>query len=157
MGDIKRILVRSGITKYCRKVVHTGISLAKKYDAELYIIHVISNPFGLKGWNLPMLTIKGEYEKILDDVNKDIDRIISMEKKNGVTIHKIIRDGDPIEEILNVIETEKIDLLVIPSHPENRLMHIESRMERYLFGWDNDVIIRKMPCSIYLVQDSVNI
>lgn len=41
--DIKRILVVSRMTKYCQKAVHYGISLSRKYGAELYVIHVIHN------------------------------------------------------------------------------------------------------------------
>ena len=49
MEDVKRILVISRMTKYCKKAVHYGVSLAKKYEAELYVIHVIHNPFGYEG------------------------------------------------------------------------------------------------------------
>jgi len=45
MGDINRILVVSGFTIYCKNAVHFGISLSRKYDAELYIINVIHSGF----------------------------------------------------------------------------------------------------------------
>jgi nucleotide-binding universal stress UspA family protein len=44
------------MTMYCKKAVHYGISLAKKYGAALTIVHVIHDPFGIEGWNLPMPT-----------------------------------------------------------------------------------------------------
>ena len=53
MEDVNRIPVVSRMTTYCRKAVHYGISLSKRYSASLYIIHVVHNPFGLEGWNRP--------------------------------------------------------------------------------------------------------
>lgn len=61
MENINRILVVSRMTKDCREAVHQGISLARTYNAELSILHVIHNPFGLKGWNLPMISLEKEY------------------------------------------------------------------------------------------------
>jgi nucleotide-binding universal stress UspA family protein len=40
MEDVKRILVVSRDTKYCRKAVQYGVSLSRKYGAELYVIHM---------------------------------------------------------------------------------------------------------------------
>jgi universal stress protein A len=49
MEDIRRSLVISMVTKYSERAIFLGVSLAKKYAAELHIVHIISNPFGLKG------------------------------------------------------------------------------------------------------------
>ena len=54
MEDIRRILAVSWMTQYCRRTVHYAVSLAEKYDAELYVIHVVDTLW-LQGWNLPMM------------------------------------------------------------------------------------------------------
>ena len=46
MKDVKRILVVSRMTENCRKAVQYGISMSQKNNAELYVVHVIHNPFG---------------------------------------------------------------------------------------------------------------
>ena len=79
MQEVKRILVVAKSTKHCRKAVHMGVMLAKCYGAELYVIHAIYNPFGLKGWNLPIVSrraLEEEYRKTLQDAKTDIDRMI---------------------------------------------------------------------------------
>jgi len=38
MEDIKRILVVAKFTRYCKKAVHHGISLARHYQAELHVL-----------------------------------------------------------------------------------------------------------------------
>jgi hypothetical protein len=48
MEDIKRILVVSRMTTYCRKALHYGISLSKRYGASLSIIHLDFRFYPLK-------------------------------------------------------------------------------------------------------------
>jgi universal stress protein A len=148
MDTIKRILVISRSTKYCRKAVHYGVSLSRKYGAELYIIHVIHDPFGLEGWNLPipyLRSLQEEYKKMQQDIKRELEKIITSEKAQGILIKEFIREGDPVDEILRVVEDEKIDLMIMLAHEEGRLEH-------FLFGRDNEKMIRKMPCSILLVK-----
>jgi universal stress protein A len=145
MTDISRILVVSRMTRYCREAVHYGISLARTYGSELFIIHVIHNPFGLEGWNLPTVSLKEEYQNIIKEAKADLDRIIAQEKAKGLPIRELIKEGDPTEEIIRTVKEEKIDLLVM-------LAHEESRLEHFLFGRSNEELVRRMPCSILLVK-----
>jgi nucleotide-binding universal stress UspA family protein len=83
--------------------------------------------------------------KEMERIQAELDNIISDETKRGVKIKKIIKEGDPIEEIMKVIGEEKIDLVISRAHEEGRI-------ERLLVGGSNDALIRKMPCSILLVK-----
>jgi universal stress protein A len=144
MEDIKRILVVSRITKCCRKAIHYGISLSKKYEAELSVLHIIDT-FWLRGWNVPMLSVEEEYKKELKRTKQELDDMINMEKKKGMVIKELLKEGDPTEEILNVIKEENIDLAIL-------LAHEEGRFEHFLFGRGNEEIMRKMPCTVLLVK-----
>jgi len=145
MDDIKRILVVSRSTKHCRKAVHYGISLAKKYNSKLYVLHVIHDPFSVEGWNLPIPSLKQEYEKLVEKARADIDRIIKSERADGLEITEWIRDGKPVDEIISAVKEDKIDLIIMSAHEEGRLEH-------YLFGRTVEELTRKMPCSIFLVN-----
>ncbi len=140
-----RILVVSWMTSESQKAIHHGISLARKYGAQLSIIHVISNPFGLKGWNLPVISLKKDYDKLLEDTKADLDRLIRAEKAKGMEIRELIKEGHPVTEILKTIKEEEIDLMIMPAHEEWRIEH-------FLVGRTNDELLRHMPCSILLVK-----
>jgi len=144
LEDIKRILVVSRIMKYCHKAIHYGISLSKKYRADLSVLHIIDT-FWLKGWNVPIISVEEEYKNELKRTKKELDDMINMEKKKGMVITELLKEGDPTEEILKVIKEENIDLVIL-------LAHEESRFEHFLFGRSNEEIIRKMPCTVLLVK-----
>ena len=147
MEDIRRILAVSWMTQYCQRTVHHAVSLAAKYRAKLSVIHVIDTS-SLQGWNLPGMSQVEERRKDSERIEAELDTIIGGETKRGGKIKKIIKEGDPVEEILKVIGEEKIDLVIMRAHEEGRI-------ERLLVGSSNDAIIRKMPCSIFLVKNEL--
>ena len=146
MKDIKRILVICRMVSHCGTAVHYGATLARQSGAELFVMNVIYNPFGIKGWNLPMPSLEKDYQKLLDKTKKDMHEIVSQETQRGITIKELIREGKPVDMIVKVIKEEKIDLLILTSHEESRLEH-------FLFGRDNEDLLRMMPCSILFVKD----
>ena len=149
MEDIKRILVVSRSTKHCRKAVHYGIALAKTYGADLYVVHIFHDPFSLKGWNLPIAigTLQEEYKKMQASARSALDEVIRSEQHQGrpIKVEEIITEGKPTHEIVNFVKKEKIDLVIVRGHKEGNLEH-------FLFGNDNEKILRKMPCSVLLVK-----
>jgi nucleotide-binding universal stress UspA family protein len=147
MEDIRRILAVSWMTQYCQRTVHYAVSLAAKYGAELSVIHVIDTLWR-QGWNLPTMSLAEERRKAMERIKAELDNIIDGETKGGVKIKKIIKEGDPVEEILKFIGEEKIDLVILRTHEEGRI-------ERFLIGGSNDALIRKMPCSIFLVKNEL--
>lgn len=145
MSGIKRILVVARMIQTCRPAIHSGVELARSLGAELYIIHSIYNPFGLKGWSLGTMSLAKEYDQMMDNTRQALAEIVEEEKAKGTTIKEIVRDGEPTEEILKTIEEEKIDLVVT-------LAHEEGFLENLLFNSSNVELVRKMPCSILLVK-----
>ena len=148
MEEMKRILVLSRSTKYCQKAVRYGLSLAKCYGCEMLVLHVIHDPFGLDGWNVPIAYLKeleDEYKRMQNKARADLDRMVEEGKAAGIPVRVMVKEGDPNKELFKVIEEEKIDLLVLLAHEEWRLEHL-------LFGRANHEIVRRMPCSVMLVK-----
>ena len=145
MNDIRRIMVVATDIKHSRETVRFGVSLAKKYDAELVVLHVEHDPFGESGWNLPFLSVEEEYKELLKEARTSLKKVVRAEATGGLPVKELIRQGEPIDVIRNVVEEEKIDLLLLPAHEESRLEH-------FLFGRINASIIRSLPCSILLVR-----
>jgi universal stress protein A len=148
METFNNILVVSRSTRHCLKAVRTGISLARKFGAKLYILHVIHDPFNMDGWNLPAPTFQDEYRKMVADAKKELDRMIKTERAEGLTVTESVKEGEPVDEIQKMVESENIDLVIM-------LAHSEGRLEHFLFGKTNEAIIRKLPATLMLVKKEV--
>ena len=153
MKEVKQILVVSRSTQYCRFAVESGIFLARRFGAELSVMHLVSNPVEQEAVNAPDLfmsyhipnTSIEEFLSIREEAKKRIDQIISNETQGGIPIKTMVKDGKPTDEVLKAVKEGEIDLLVMLAHKEGHLEHL-------LFGGDNDAIIRRIPCSIMLVK-----
>jgi universal stress protein A len=147
MEDVKRILVMSRSTKDCKKAVHYGISLARTCGARLSILHVMYDPFGLRfapfTYHIPDL--QKEYRAMMEEVKRDLVSMIEKEKAGGMDITEMVKDAEPVHEIIKVVEAEKIDVLIMAAHDETRIEHI-------IYGWINHEIVRRLPCSVFLVK-----
>jgi nucleotide-binding universal stress UspA family protein len=132
-----------------QKAILRGISIARKYDAKLYVLHSISNPVEMMAVNVPGLFPEVNYTNFNDcqhEAKKQINKIIKKEISIGFPINELVSENDPVEEVEKIVREEKIDLIVMNAH-------VEGRFEHALFGGDNDAIVRRMPCSILLVKD----
>lgn len=149
METIKRILVISRMIPYSRKVIKFGIFLARKHDAKLLVLHLVSKPIDLLAVNAPGLFMDEEYKNFKDsqqEAVEHLDKIIKQEVKSGYPITELVSDLNPVEEIERVVSEEKIDLIIMSAHEEGHIEHA-------LFGGQNDAIIRRMPCSVLLVKN----
>jgi nucleotide-binding universal stress UspA family protein len=145
METFKNILVISRSTQHCIKVLRQGISLARKYGAKLHILHIIHDPFNLNGWNLPAPSFNDEYKKMVAKARNELDRMVQAEKAEGLVIAEWVKEGNPADEIQNVVEDQGIDLILM-------LAHREGRLEHFLFGKTNDEIIRRLPATLMLIK-----
>ena len=148
MKNIKNILVISRMTPYSQKAINFAVSLARKFDAKVLVLHLISNPVDMMAVNAPGLFPDEEYKNYknsMQEAKEQLDKVIKQEIKDGFPIQELISDHRPVEEIMRVVNEEKIDLIVMRAHEEGRIEHV-------LFGGENDALIRKMPCSIMLVK-----
>ena len=145
MEDVQRILVASRMTRHCRKAVHYGVSLSQKLNAELYVVHVIHNPFSYEGWNLPVYSLEKEYRQLREKEKNNLDAIVNSEKAEGMHVEELIREGEPAKVIRKIVDEKQIDLVITMAYEEGRLEH-------FLFGRDIEELVRKMPCSVFLVK-----
>src|SRR6185369_14910442 len=138
MENVRHILVISRMTPYCREAIRCGVSLARKFDAKLQVLHFVSNPVDMKVVNAPSLFPAEEYknyQNIQREAKEELDKVIKQETRDGFPVKELISDHDPLKEIVKVVGDEKIDLIVMLAHEEGRLEHA-------LFGGGNDAIIR---------------
>lgn len=149
MKDINRILVLSRMNQDSRKAIKLCVSLARKLEAKLVALHLVSNTAEMMMVNSPdmfPLNALNNYMVLQQSARENVDKVIKEEMQLGFPIKELIVEGDPLEEVVKAVKEENIDLLVMNAHEEGRIEHA-------LFGGENDAIIRRMPCSILLVKE----
>jgi nucleotide-binding universal stress UspA family protein len=119
---INKILVATDSSAPSNRALKMAAQLAKQYDAELHIIHVIRDmqiPFEIK--EIPEL--EPHKFELFNDAREEVMRKIAesvlklardiAEKAGADKVQTVIGTGDPAISILGVAQRRKMDMIVI--------------------------------------------
>jgi nucleotide-binding universal stress UspA family protein len=82
---------------------------------------------------------------MVQKVKSDLAMMLQKERAGGMAIKEMVKDAEPVHEIVKTVEAENIDLLIMAAHNETRIEHI-------IYGRINHEIVRRLPCSVFLVK-----
>lgn len=143
-----KILVPVDGSKYSTEALYTAISYAKKLGAELYVVTVVpwteDIDFEITVTDREVLR-KGIEERGESIVNKACDIIAGENIKSYCKA--IITSISVPDAIIDFTEKEKIDLVVIGSRGL-------TPSERFMMGSVASQVVRRSPCSVYVVRKS---
>ena len=90
-------------------------------------------------------TVMVYYDDLLKIAQKRIEEICARAGKHGVKTRQQIIVGNPRHEILNVADSEAVDLIVIGTHGRRGF-------SRILHGSVAEAVVRHAPCSVLSVK-----
>ncbi|MCX5804612.1 MAG: universal stress protein [Proteobacteria bacterium] len=145
----KKIVCPVDFSEFTDGIIKYAVSLAKKYDAELHLFHVIPNlnyftPYESFLTPENLVLIEKNIEK---EVEKDFEKII---KGIDITVKKVIKTGVTFVEIIDYIKEENIDLVVMGTHGRSGIEHI-------LIGSVAEKILRKSPCPVLTIRPKTKV
>lgn len=140
----KKVLYPIDFSEYTEEITSYAVSIAKKYDSELHLLHVIPNlnyftPYESFLTPENLVAIERNIEK---EIEKDFDKVV---KKIDIPAKRIIRTGVTFVEIIDYIKEEGIDLVVMGTHGRSGIEHI-------LIGSVAEKVVRKSPCPVLTVR-----
>jgi nucleotide-binding universal stress UspA family protein len=140
----KNILCPVDFSEFTDEILTYGVTIAKRFDSELHLIHVIPNlnyftPY--ESFLTPENLVAIE-RNIEGEVGKDFDRIT---KKLDLPFKRVIKTGVTFVEIIDYIKDQGIDLVVMGTHGRSGIEHI-------LIGSVAEKVVRKSPCPVLTIR-----
>jgi nucleotide-binding universal stress UspA family protein len=138
--ELTKILVPTDFSKCSQAAFEFGLQLARDFNAELRLVHVINPhayPFGDKYAALDPAALMRETE----DAAHEQMRSMAAKAKARYSVQVI--HGSPAVEICNVAD-EDVDLVVISTHGRTGLGHI-------LLGSVAEHVVRYAPCPVLII------
>src|SRR4029077_3947626 len=113
MIQLQNILVPFDDSLPSKMALRYGLSLAIQFHARLVAVHVVPT---LAIFDTGNAVETSEIEQLaVDDAMKSLGEAVDAEFRDMVRFHPVVKVGDVREELLNVIDGEKIDLVVMGS------------------------------------------
>lgn len=140
----KRILCPVDFSQFTHEIVNYAVDLAKKYGAELHVMHVVPNMTYFTPYEsfLTPENLVAVERNIQDEVERDFKKLL---KGQSVPAKTVIRTGAPFVEIIDYAKTESIDLIVMGTHGRGAIEHI-------LIGNVAEKVVRKSPCPVMTIR-----
>ncbi len=145
MKEFNKILFATDLTEYSEYAFDHALTLAEKYKAKLFILHVINQPIDMQGFYVPHISFETIEKEIAIGAEKLLDRFCRKNLKGFDNYEKCIVSGIPDVEIMKKANLEKVDLIVIGTHGRAGVDH-------FLFGSTAEKVIRKAVCPVLTVR-----
>jgi len=132
--EVKKILWPTDFSSSAEKALPYVTSLTQKYGAEIHVLYVIEDIAHHEGWY-------GEFEREKVDklmewahksAKKRLEQVCEKYLEGCPLYIKHIAIGDPAQEILKLIETEKVDLVVMATRGEKGHFRFGSVAEKII-------------------------
>ena len=125
MLEIKRILFPIDFSENSVKILPYVLSVSEKYDAMIYLLHVVDD---LSKWGggfyIPHIPLEQYQEEALKGAEESLLRVCEDQLRHCPNFQKRVLCGDPAQEILKTIESEGIDMVIMGTHGRKGLEHV---------------------------------
>jgi nucleotide-binding universal stress UspA family protein len=147
--NIQRILVPVALpdafTDSSRNALVQAVWLARRFHAEIILLHVVPRP------DYPYGTLETGHEITVDDLQvkavktaqKDLDQAMLPEFQ-GVAVTRLLLRGDPAREIVEAARGRNVDLIVLSTHGHGALY-------RLLLGSVAAKVLHETECPVWTV------
>lgn len=145
----RKILLPTDFSDHSVLASRYAMSLAKEYNAELIVLHVIENVAELSltsGVDLPGYnTASIYYDELLETAQERIKDISYEALKQDINVSDQILYGNPRHEIIDVAEAEQVDMIVMGTHGRKGF-------SRFINGSVAEAVVRNASCSVLSVK-----
>jgi universal stress protein A len=138
MADYRRIMLAVDLTEESNFVAKRAMAIAKAFNAELHVVHVIE-PLSLAyGGDIPM-DLSSVQEQIHEQAKSHLAEFAN--NLGVASDHQYLIFGRPESEIQRVAEAKNADVIVVGSHGRHGLaLLLGSTANGVLHGANCDVI-----------------
>ena len=132
--EVNKVLWPTDFSSSAQQALPYVTDITQKYQAEIHVLYVIEDIAHQKAWYGDF--DKSHVDKLMEWANKSAEKRLGQicEKYlDGCPLYiKHIAIGDPAQEILKLIEEEKVDMVVMASNGEKGNFRFGSVTEKVL-------------------------
>jgi nucleotide-binding universal stress UspA family protein len=140
MLPIHKILLPVDFSGRCLRMTVYAKALAATYGAEVTLLHVV-NPM----YSFPATAISGPAmipipDSVIEDREKQLEQFAE-EELRGLSVRRLVYDGDPEAQIAGFVSSEDIQLVVMATHGYGVL-------RRFLIGSVTAKVLHDVACPV---------
>jgi nucleotide-binding universal stress UspA family protein len=143
MLNIHKILVPVVLADASRHVVHQAAWLARRFHAEVILLHVVT-PFSYPAGLLEAgheITARDLHARVVQRAQEDLDQALQPEL-DGIAVTRLLLRGDPAQEIVRTARDRNVDLIMMSTNGDVAFY-------RFLLGSVTAKVLHETPCPVW--------
>lgn len=145
MKTINKILFPVDLSEVSSKLAPDAIAFARKYNAELHLLLVAGSFEKWKTFYVPHPSLSTFSGEVLRGGQKKLEEFVEEFFNEFPRLKTVVVQGDPAEEILKYIASEKVDLVIMGTHGRKGL-------DRILFGSVANEVVKNSPAPVLTIN-----
>ena len=146
----RKILVPIDFSPCSEEAFRVALTLAKTFQAELLLLHVIDTSALATFNQLGLLAVPsdapGQKRRLHHHARLNVRRWLESEAAKGVAVTRIVLEGGPFVEIAKTARMEKVDLVVMGSYGGS-----SGNVDKIFFGSTAEKVVRTAGCPVLTV------
>ena len=144
MISIKNILCPIDYSVYSEKALKYAIEFAEKYNAKLYLMHVLD----IRIYDITdpeLYNVNVIDKETINKLRERLHKCISEDTRKNIEVETLVIEGVPFAEIIKKAREYKVDLIVLGTHRRTGLSHA-------IMGSVAEKVVRKAPCPVLTIR-----
>ena len=138
--DVPRILVPVDFSEDSRKTVDRAVAIAKQFDSELILLHVLEAIVYPTDWMFPLMTSDTREDRRFLET-----KLKALAARHDVKVKVVITMGRAWQEIVNLAKKSKATLIITGTHGLSGIKHA-------LLGSVAEKVVRHAPCPVLVLK-----
>ncbi|MDO5509250.1 MAG: universal stress protein [Weeksellaceae bacterium] len=143
---MKKMLVPVDLSDFSNEIAMAAVDLAKRLDSELLLLHVVSLDVGFIIGDVGFQYLPELEETALQEDAKQLSDLERLVREQGVNCTSIVKQGIPVDTIIEQANLQGADLIVIGSKGHGTLY------ETFVGSVCRDVI-KNSPVPLYVIPN----
>ena len=144
---LKRILVPIDFSDSSAAALDYAVTLAKKFDAKLVLLHVVEPAVYPDNYLMTPATLDEANQNLISTSRERLTTLKEEPSLQGLSVELLVRMGRAQSEIPDTAKATDTDLIVMGTHGHSGLKHV-------LLGGTAERVVRHSSCPVLTVRPS---
>jgi universal stress protein A len=149
MKPFEKILTAIDFSESSDFAFEYALTLARQFQAELTVMHVINEPVDLRGFYVPHISFEQLEKEIEDGAEKMMEKFCQTKMGDFTRYTTVVVAGIPYEEVLRKARETEASLIVLGTHGRTGIDHL-------IFGSTAERVVRSATCPVLTIRMPVS-
>jgi len=145
MKPFEKILTAIDFSESSDFAFEYALTLARQFQSELTVMHVINEPVDLRGFYVPHISFEQLEKEIEEGAEKMMGKFCQTKMGDFTSYTTAVVAGIPYEEILRKAEETGASLIVLGTHGRTGIDHL-------IFGSTAERVVRSATCPVLTIR-----